>query len=248
MIRYFFELAYKGTQYNGWQIQTNTENTIQQVVEECLAVILGGHYPTVACGRTDKGVHARSFYFHLDVTDELDDHLAIRMNAMLPDDIAVKRIFVPPDHYHARFSALSRQYVYYFHNEPDVFLNGLSCLLRQKPNLDLIHEAGMIVTLQEEFRHFCKSPDRHRSTLCSIQNVRVVHLDNNRFCIDITANRFLKSMMRILASRMVKVGQGLLDIHAFESIFSAGSGEQTYDMLPPDGLYLEALVYPFSEA
>lgn len=245
MERYSFKIAFNGEAFNGWQRQRNTSNTIQELIENAFRTILRTEKTVVGCGRTDKGVHAHNFYFHCDLNDAQLGIVQRSLNRVLPESIAVLAIQPKSSKFNARYSAISRTYRFYFHIGPNVFLRSLSQEIENVPDLDLIHEAINIVKQKSEFRNFCKSPDRHKHTICTIMSDTFIErIDEKRFFISIQANRFLKSMMRILAYRLLAVGENRISLSEFEEYFSSEEALRNIPKLPPQGLFLHALEYP----
>ena len=243
-MRLVFEIAFKGSSYNGWQRQNNTHNTIQEIIELAFAKIYQDEFGLIACGRTDKGVHAKQFYFHVDLEETEQDKLKYKLNRMLPPDILIKSIHEVNDKFHARFSATSRSYQYYFHFTENPFLSDVSCLLDSEADLDTIKEALELLPLYNDYYAFCKSPDRHPSTLCTIQrSPGLSHLDHGGFMIEITANRFLKSMMRILAYRLIQLGIGAMSMEEFEGYLKNKNSEPNIKAMEPQGLFLAQVIY-----
>lgn len=242
-MRYFFEISYDGSAYNGWQRQSNTSNTIQEIIEKKISLISGSQTTIVGCGRTDKAVHARSFYFHVDFKDFNPETYTYKLNRMLPEDICIKGIYRVSDSAHARFSAVSRSYEYHFHWVKNVFLDKKSLELGALPDFKKLESALQIISEQSDFRFFCKTPDRHNNTLCKILSPpELIHKQGNSFMIRIQANRFLKSMNRALLFYVLEVAFGRLTLKGFENSFNLGRGEQL-EYLPPDGLYLSQIKY-----
>ena len=245
MPRYFFELAYNGTNFSGWQRQENTSNTIQAHVEEKLSLLLGQKVSIIGCGRTDKGVHARSFYFHMDHGALDIDRLKYKLNRLMSERVVLKRIFEVDPSAHARFSAESRKYHFYFSTKPMVFDRAFKVQVEGPLHFRRIEEGLAVIKGVHDFRAFCKSPDRHRSTLCRVmENTFVERISEHEFYISIEANRFLKSMMRILVYRLLQLAQGQLSLDRFKEMIEEGSTGETIKMLPPQGLFLMQVNYP----
>jgi tRNA pseudouridine38-40 synthase len=245
-LRYFFQISYIGTHYHGWQRQTSV-TSIQQVIEDYLTKVLGCNTVIIGCGRTDSGVHASQYYFHTDIKEYPNYDLKWRLNKILPSDISIESIIPVPEKYHARYDAVSRSYAYYFHNNKDPFISTMSTLY-QDAELDLnkMQEALDILSQESEFKNFCRTPDKHNTTICSIMNAQVCRVSNYRFRFDITANRFLKSMIRIVADRVIKVGTTKMDIEDFKSYFTSESIDEQVVLAPPQGLQLTQVVYPYA--
>ena len=163
---------------------------------------------------------------------------------MLPSDIFTRNIKAVDDKFHARFSARSRTYQYFFHRHKDPFLQGLSTWVEPELDMEAIRSGLGLLGNYEDFRSFCKTPDRHNSTICTIHDVALVtDLGNERFMIEIKANRFLKSMMRILTYRLIELGSGSLSLDAFEELLKKPRSIDNLQAMSPDGLYLHKLDY-----
>lgn len=249
MTRYFFEIAYNGSAFNGWQRQQNTSNTIQEKIEDHLYTLRQAETPVISCGRTDKGVHARSFYFHIDAQLDDTEALLYKLNRMSGPDLYFKRAFPVPMNVHARFSARERRYDYYFHIGKNVFIDRFSHSLDEMPDLGRIQKALDLLPLYEDYRAFCKSPDKHESTICKIKETPFCEvLGKERFTIRIRANRFLKSMIRILLYRVIEIGHGRMQMEEFEDYLVNRNFNPDYKMLPPNGLFLSSVYYDLPEA
>ena len=191
--RYFIELSFNGTAYHGWQIQKNAVS-VQEVLNKKLSVVLRQAVETTGCGRTDTGVHAREFFAHFDAEKQSIVHGPLPMdgeakatidhrqwtidyenllrsiNAVLPSDIAVKRIFRVADNANARFDAILRSYEYHIHFTKDPFKNGYSWEMRDEPDIDLMNKAAKIIMEYTDFSCFSKSNTQVKTNICKISN------------------------------------------------------------------------------
>ncbi|MBT8232113.1 MAG: tRNA pseudouridine(38-40) synthase TruA [Saprospiraceae bacterium] len=244
-MKVFVLISYKGSRYHGWQRQTNTANTVQQIVEEQLTKVLKYKCIISGCGRTDAGVHASQFYFHFDLRSELDFDLCFRMNLALPDDIVFLKLFEVGETNNARFDAIQRIYNYHFHCSPNPFISDISFYQSRELDFSRMLKCLKIIEGQRDFKNFCKQPDKHKTTICHITSVKLFKSENgSRYRFEISANRFLRGMIRIIVSRLFAVGEGRLSIEAFEKSF--------IEHLPiniktayPQGLFLSKVQYPF---
>ena len=245
-MRYFLHIAYHGANYCGWQRHPDGIN-VQQVLEAALTKILKTPIAITGCGRTDAQVHASQFFFHMDVAKPLQDELLFRLNKLLPDDIAVFDIIPADPQYHARFDAIERTYNYYIHTYKDPFLSGLSSLYLQ-PNWDLEQMAQAVALLPQytDYRAFCKSPDRNEHTICNIAQATLYQTPaGDRFRFQITANRFLSKMVRIIVGRLIMIGQGKLTVQDFEHYLIHNQTPKILTPAHPQGLYLSKVTYPY---
>lgn len=245
-MRYFFHIGYSGTPYKGWQRHPYGIG-VQQVIEECLKKILKQPVPIVGCGRTDAGVHASQFFFHLDVAQPWDFDMLFRLNKVLPPDIAVFDIIPVEGLPHARFDASKRSYDYFIHTYKDPFLNEASALyLVRNLNLDAMQAAAALLLLYTDYRNFCITPADHDSTICHVTEARwLTDQQGDRLRFQITANRFLSRMIRIVVGKLLQVGTGVLSLSEFESYLALEAAPKHLTPAYPQGLYLSKVSYPF---
>ena len=246
MNRYFFHIAYKGNNYRGWQRQKNVI-TIQEIFEKSLKLVLKEDIPCLGCGRTDAGVHAAQYFFHINVKNEIKSDLVFILNKMLPKDIAVFDIIKMSDDKHAQFSATERTYDYFIHTSKDPFLESLSSFyLLKNLDIDKMKKAASLILNYSDFRALCKTPDKHNNTICDIKSVKLfVDKRGEKFRFQITANKFLKSMIRILVYRLLEIGEDKLSIEEFEYNLKNKKELKFINLAYPQGLYLSKIAYPF---
>lgn len=245
--RYFIELIFNGTSYHGWQIQTNAIS-VQAVVDDALSMILRQEIRTLGCGRTDTGVHAKQLFAHFDCLQadvERQSATIIKsLNAVLPNDIAVKRIFRVPNDFHARFSAISRSYEYYIHFEKDPFLDGLSWQLRDKPDFIKMNEAAKIMMEYRDFSCFSKTHTQVLTNNCEIYKAEWEWINEGRLVFNISANRFLRNMVRAIVGTLIEIGNGRNAIESIRSTIESKDRSEAGTSVPACGLYLSQVVYP----
>ena len=244
-VRYFFHIGYKGTAYKGWQRQNNVKG-IQEVLEDYLSKLLKEKVNCIGCGRTDAGVHASQYYFHINTQKAWNDSLLYPLNKILPSDISVYDVFEVDSNNHCQFSATSRTYDYFIHTQRIPFLNDISSYYDIKPDAKLMSNAASLLLKYSDFRAFCKSPDRHNHTLCDLISIHFFsNKDQTKFRLQITANRFLKGMIRILVYELIEVGIGLKSISEFEDMIQNRIAPKFLNSAYPQGLYLSQINYPF---
>lgn len=244
-MRYFFHIAYKGTNYRGWQRQPNAIS-VQETIENEVNRLLKTNTFIVGCGRTDAGVHASQFLFHLDVKNDWQGDLKFKLNKALPDDIAVYDIIRVDDKAHAQFHATERTYDYHIHTRKTPFLSEISSLYEEKIDPEKMKIAAAILTQYQDFRAFCKTPDKHNNTICHIKSTELfVDESGEKIHFQITSNRFLRGMIRIIVDRLVEVGKGNWSIDKFEYHLNSKERPQFTNFAPPQGLFLSKVVYPF---
>lgn len=244
MHRYFIYLSFDGTAYHGWQIQPNGLS-IQQVLQERFSVLLRREVEIVGAGRTDAGVHARMMVAHFDVEESLDTvQLVYKINRMLPRDIAVQNIReVSPD-LHARFSAIARTYYYYIHTERNPFLRQYSLEMPYKLDFEAMNRAAAMLTDVKDFGAFCKSGADVKTTLCNLTVARWVKMEEGgRWYFEITANRFLRNMVRAVVGTLVEVGRGRMTEAAFAEVVASGSRKNAGESMPGNALFLWNITY-----
>jgi tRNA pseudouridine38-40 synthase len=245
-LRYFFHIAFNGTQYRGWQRQSNA-NTIQQEIETSLGKILKKEVNVSGCGRTDAHVHASQFFFHLNVTQPWDFDMQFRLNKMLPSDIAVFDIIEVGDHQHAQFDTRQRTYDYFIHHYKDPFLDQFSAWYpKEKLKLNEMKKALAILLKYQDYRAFCKSPDLYEHTICKVTTANLyLNEQENRIRFEISADRFLWRMVRLLAGNLLQIGKGEMSVDEFENLFITRTTPKIWNPAYPQGLFLSKVTYPY---
>ncbi len=247
-MKFFIHLAYKGTNYRGWQRQAGVVS-VQQVIEESLEKMLKTRMSVHGCGRTDAGVHASQYFAHVDLEGQYDFDLAERLNLILPDDIAVFEFIPVEPHANAQRGAVSRTYDYYLHFDKHPYYSTFSTYYKgPELNVELMNAAAQVMLKHRDFRALCKAPDRVEHTRCLIMSAEVISLDKIRgINFRITASRFLKGMVRLTMNKLIKVGQGKISVEAFDEFIGKKENPHYKVFAPPQGLHLSKVVYPFLE-
>ena len=243
-MRYFIELSFKGTNYFGWQIQPDAP-TVQEKLNFSLSLLLREKIEIVGAGRTDSGVHAKLMIAHFD-SDRVEslDNLKHRLNSLLPDDISVYRIYEVQSDAHARFDAESRSYIYKIFLGRDPFELETTWQIHNKDfDIDLMNEACKVLLKYKDFKAFSKSKTDVKTYECVIFDAEWV-LDNNQLNFNISANRFLRNMVRAIVGTMLEIGQGDLSIADFESVILSRNRSNAGKSVPARGLYLSDIKYP----
>lgn len=245
-LRYFFHIAYHGQAYHGWQ-KNDTIESVQTVIEQKLTQVLKRNIFIVGCGRTDAQVNASQYYFHLDVKEPLASDLLFKVNKALPADIAVFDILLMDDVAHARFDAIQRQYDYFIHNYKDPFLNQHSAMyLGLELDTTKLKQATALLKNYTDYKCFCTSPDKKDNTLCIINEVNwYINQDQSRFRFQISANRFLTKMIRIIVGQLIRVATKKLSVDEFESYLIKQQTPAILYPAHPQGLYLSKITYPY---
>ncbi len=248
MKRYFLHLSYVGTRYRGWQRQPEVPS-VQEEIEAALSKIFKTEMTIYGCGRTDAGVHASQYFAQFQTEEEWDFDLVFRLNKVLPDDISIHDLIPCKGTNHARYDASERSYQYFLHTNKTAHLSTISTL-HESSVLDFakMHEAVFLIPKYTDFIGFCKTPDLHPSTICEIKKVDFTQNKNGtQFCFEITANRFLRGMIRNLMARIILVGSGEITLAEFEEVLRNGQKDKLPILAPPQGLYLSKVVYPYLE-
>ena len=244
MKRYFVYFSYDGTAYHGWQIQPNG-NSVQAELQRCLSTLLREEICVTGAGRTDAGVHARQMVAHFDTELVIDGpQLAYKLNRILPQDIAVTDVREVSDELHARFSAVSRTYHYYIHTQKDPFLRNTSCELHYALDFERMNEAAAKLLTYSDFGAFCKSHADVKTTLCQVTCARWVQQSSYSWYFEITANRFLRNMVRAVVGTLIDVGRGRLSIDDFCRIIEGKKRTDAGESMPAHALFLENVEYP----
>jgi tRNA pseudouridine38-40 synthase len=248
MPRYFIQLAYNGVNYNGWQIQDNTPNTIQQVLQDKLSMILSETIDVVGCGRTDTGVSAKDYYAHFDSVKtnlHLDESNCVyKLNKVLPYEIAIKKIYSVKDEASARFDAEFRSYEYFLHSYKDPFLSTTSLLHYGDINIDAMNEAAAHLLTVTDFTSFSKVNTQTKTNNCNVTFAKWTKLNDTQFVFKITANRFLQNMVRAIVGTLLEVGKGKITLEEFKSIVQNKNRSGAGMSVAGHALYLTDIQYP----
>ena len=242
MARYFIEVAYLGAAYAGFQVQENTA-TVQSEIDKGLSMILRAPVATTGSSRTDTGVHARQNFLHFDFEGPLHPQLQYKMNAVLPGDISVNGIYSVPDDYHSRFAALGRSYEYRLYTHKDPFLRDRGYYFPYKLDFTLLQEAATILEGYTDFTSFSKRNTQVHSFNCAI-NYSYWTEHEAGLMYHVSANRFLRGMVRGLVGTMLRVGRGKLSIDEFHAAIQAKDCTRVDFAVPPQGLSLIKVAYP----
>lgn len=244
-MRYFITLSYDGTRYHGWQIQPNGPS-VQEKLQWALSTILRQEDILVTgAGRTDAGVHARMMVAHFDVETmnfDLTD-LTYKLNRLLPQDIAIQKMEPVSDEMHARFSALARTYHYYIHTVKDPFRRAYSCELHYPLDFQLMNEAAAVLMEYEDFGAFCKAHADVKTTICHVTAAQWHQTSPSSWYFEITANRFLRNMVRAVVGTLIDVGRGRLSIDDFRKVIEGKRRTEAGESMPANALFLENITY-----
>ncbi len=243
-MRYFITLSFDGTAYHGWQIQPNAP-TVQETLQQALGTLLRQPVEVVGAGRTDTGVHARMMVAHFDWPESLDGvQLTYKLNKLLPRDIAVQHVSSVADDMHARFSAVSRTYHYYLHLGKDPFLCGRSWQMYGSLDFCLMNQAATLLLGFHDFTSFSKLHTDTKTNDCTVTEAHWDELAPGQWCFTITANRFLRNMVRAVVGTLVEVGRHRMTLEQFQDVIDQKDRCLAGESVPAHGLYLVEVKYP----
>lgn len=243
-MRYFAELAYNGAHYHGWQRQPD-RITVQQVLEDNFSMILRRPMEIVGCGRTDTGVHASQYFFHFDYNAAFPRRFLHRINKVLPADIAIRQIFAVKPEAHARFDATRRSYSYWLTFEKDPFRQTTAYYYPypQRPALDRMQAAARLLLDYGEFFPFCRSNSDAKTMRCDLTRAEWEATGPNQLTFHISADRFLRGMVRLIVGMCINVGTKKLALETVRRSLDRQERLQKAESAPPEGLFLSGVSY-----
>jgi len=245
-LRYFVELSYNGKDYHGWQYQPNAIS-VQEVIEDALTILIGEKTTVVGCGRTDAGVHATQYYLHFDTAHEIEEcNLKFKLNAFLPESISIHELFLVKENDHARFDAMSRTYEYriYLGKNP-FFLDTTWQVKNRVYDIDRMNAASKILYDFSNFKAFSKSKTDVKTYECNISQAEWIK-EGNHLTFHITANRFLRNMVRAIVGTLIDVGIGKTTLDDFKKIIENKDRTNAGASVKAKGLFLTKVNYPDS--
>tara|TARA_R110002126_G_scaffold291063_2_gene450217 strand:+ start:22106 stop:22831 length:726 start_codon:yes stop_codon:yes gene_type:complete len=241
-LRYFIELSYNGKNYHGWQIQPDAVS-VQEKLNNAVSTIFQENIQVVGAGRTDTGVHASQMFAHFDIDKKLDDKVLFKLNSILPHDIAVHDVFLVDDDKHARFGATSRSYEYKIWLGRNPFLLDFSWQIHsQKPNINLMNEAAKLLLEYTDFQTFSKVKTEVYTFNCDVTEAIWIQKENE-LTFHISANRFLRNMVRAIVGTLLDVGLGKLSVSDFRQIIESKNRSNAGLSVPAKGLFLTNIKY-----
>jgi tRNA pseudouridine38-40 synthase len=242
--RYFFEIAYLGTNYHGWQVQPNAI-TVQEVVSKSLSLILQSEISISGSGRTDTGVHCKQQYFHVDISQNINtDDLRFKLNSLLPYDISIASIQPVTDEAHARFDATSRSYEYHINRRKNPFTKELSYYFPKELDIQNMNAAAALLHGEsQDYEAFSRVKTSVNNFICSIGDAHWEEKENT-LIFHITANRFLRGMVRAIVGTLIDVGIGKTTPDDVTEILLSKDRRKAGGAAPAHGLYLTKVIYP----
>ena len=245
-LRYFLEFSYKGTAYHGWQRQPNA-STVQQQMEDALSTLLGKETTVQGAGRTDTGVHAKQMFAHVDLTISSDavKQLAHRLNKFLPTDIAIIDIHPVEADAHARFDAISRSYAYHLVQHKHPFAHEFAYAFTISLDWDTMNAAAKLLLNHTNFKCFSRSKTDVKTYDCKVTEAYWEQSDSE-WIFHISANRFLRNMVRAIVGTLLDVGIGKSSLGDFQAILKSEDRTKAGSSAPAHGLFLTQVQYPYT--
>lgn len=242
-MRYFMELAYNGASFFGWQIQPN-QITVQEALQKAMSTILREDIQVVGAGRTDTGVHASFYVAHFDSEnlDSFKQDFVFKLNRFISKDISIHRIYQVKDDAHARFDAVSRSYQYKITTVKDPFNYKLTHFVNRKLDLKAMNSAAATLLEYENFAAFERVGSDNKTSLCDVTEALWVQ-DGANYTFHVTANRFLRNMVRAIVGTLLEVGYGKLTKEQFRAIIESENRGEAGTSAPGQALFLTNVVY-----
>jgi tRNA pseudouridine38-40 synthase len=243
-LRYFIKLAYNGTHYHGWQYQPNAAS-VQETMNKAFSIILNSEINLMGAGRTDTGVHAKEMYAHFDLETPFDiPNVIHKLNSFLPKDIVIYDVFPVDDEAHTRFDATKRTYEYHINTFKDAFLQEQSWYFHQKLDLDLMNQAAKSLFNHTDFQCFSKVNTDVNTFDCTIFEAYWKQ-ESGKLIFTISANRFLRNMVRSIVGTLINIGLHKITLDDFESIIESKNRDKAGFSVPAHGLYLTKIEYDY---
>ncbi len=246
-MRYFICLSYNGSAFCGWQIQENA-NSVQQELQKALSTLLKEPISVTGAGRTDSGVHARNYIAHFDSQTLIQDaaYMVYKLNAILPKEIAIHKIFEVSENAHARFDATSRTYKYYVHTTKDPFDNGFSMFVKpQSMDIEKMNRAAEYFLGEQDFSSLEKVNGGNKTSICTVTHAAWERIDATHFVFTVTANRFLRNMVRAMVGSLLEVGAGKREPRWIAQMLAQKNRCSAGQSVPGNALFLVEVKYPF---
>ncbi|WP_420320046.1 tRNA pseudouridine(38-40) synthase TruA [Flagellimonas sp.] len=242
-MRYFIQFSYFGKAYHGWQNQPNAI-TVQEVLEKALSTLLRERIELVGAGRTDSGVHAKEMFAHFDVEENANaEELLYRLNAFLPEDIAVQNIRKVSAEAHARFDAVERTYEYWIVQEKNPFYSDFAHFVKLPLDVDAMNQSAKYLLDHKDFECFSKSNTDVKTFLCDVKSA-FWEIRSDKLVFTISADRFLRNMVRAVVGTLLDVGLGKMKPGEIKAILQSKDRGKAGVSVPAKGLYLTKVSYP----
>lgn len=251
-MRYFLRFSYDGTTFHGSQRQPNGI-TVQETMENAMTMLFRQDIDLTFAGRTDAGVHAREMFAHFDLSAPADReaesatlpaNLVFRLNGILPDSIAIYDVIPVKDDAHARFSACKRTYEYHLVDHKDPFSCHFATRVRPGLNFEAMNLAAQHLLGRQDFASFCRSNTDVKTTICDLSHAQWTFSSDGHAVFTISADRFLRNMVRAIVGTLFLVGRGKISVEEFAAVITAQSRSAAGESAPAEGLYLTRIEYP----
>lgn len=243
-MRFFIRLSYCGLNYHGWQVQPNA-TSVQGELDHALSVLLREEIHTTGAGRTDAGVSARMMVAHFDTSAAFEpEQLAYKLNRFLPPDIAVQEVYKVASTAHARFDALSRTYHYYIYKEKDPFRSAFAARFSYPLDFEKMNAAARMLFDVRDFTSFSKTHTDVKTNICRVTAAQWREVEDGLWRFEITADRFLRNMVRAVVGTLVEVGRGRMSLEGFRAVIDKKDRCAAADSVPGNALYLVDIRYP----
>ncbi len=242
--RYFIKLSFNGTPFHGWQIQPNA-TTVQEEINKALSLLLKEKINIVGCGRTDAGVHAHEFYAHFDaenISEEVLKNICYKLNRFLDNNIYISEIHKVDNKYHARFDAKSRTYHYYISKVKNPFEQDTVWVFERSLDVQKMNEAARALSTYKDFTSFSKLHTQTSNNLCEVYHAEWRE-EGEKLIFEITANRFLRNMVRAIVGTLIDIGLGKIDIEMLHQIIKEKNRSKAGFSVPAKGLFLHKVQY-----
>lgn len=242
-MRYFLYISYDGGNYHGWQLQPNALS-VQEVLNKAVSTLFQSTISLVGAGRTDTGVNATRMVAHFDANNPIPDKFTFRLNRLLPPDIAVQDVMPVNPNAHARFDALSRTYHYYIYKIKDPFKRHYATRCLADLDFSAMNKAAEHLLQVDDFTSFSKLHTDTRTNICHITNAKWVHEKEDLWRFEITADRFLRNMVRAIVGTLIEVGKGRMSLEEFSQVIQQKDRCAAAESVPGEALFLVDVKYP----
>ena len=246
-MRYFVKLAYDGSAFFGWQVQPN-HSTVQETLEKAFSLLLKEDIALTGCGRTDTGVHAKEYFAHFDSEQVMErgaiEQLVFRLNSFLPKEIVIFDIYSMPENAHARFDATARSYNYYINLNKDPFTSHYAHRVFEQLDIEMMNEASKILLNTTDFTSFSKVHTQVNNFNCKVTEA-CWQLNEGQLVFTITADRFLRNMVRAVVGTVLLVGKGKISLSEFQDVIDKKDRCEAGTSVPAHALFLEKIRYPY---
>lgn len=244
MKRYGFQIQYKGTNYVGWQIQPNGLSVEEKIESALNKLFNSNEIKIIGCGRTDAGVHANDYFFHVDLEEKFNSKdLHFKLNKILPSDIVILNVLEVSANFHARFDAISRTYRYKIHQLKNPFLIDTSLLFTQNLDFEKMNLACEFLLGKQDFTSFSKLHTDVKTNLCNVMSAKWFYINESEIYFEIKADRFLRNMVRAVVGTLLEVGEGKIPPDEIKTIIEKKDRGEAKLSVPAHGLYLWEIKY-----